>query len=128
MIPQMTVVADLTRAEDELSLKPGHAVTHPQPQHNAVTRGPGQTGPPKAQGDLQPGETPRHMHPPPPKKKGPGRAVAVTWGCALTRQSRTEHGTAAAGGPAPSGWCGLGVGLWGGGGMVWAPECPASDG
>ena len=26
MIPQMTVVADLTRSEDELSLKPGYAV------------------------------------------------------------------------------------------------------
>jgi hypothetical protein len=26
MIPQMTVVADLTRSEDQLSLKPGYAV------------------------------------------------------------------------------------------------------
>ena len=26
MIPQMTVVADLARSEDELSLKPGYAV------------------------------------------------------------------------------------------------------
>ena len=27
MIPQMTVVADLTRSEDELSLKPGYFIS-----------------------------------------------------------------------------------------------------
>ena len=39
MIPQMTVVADLTRSEEELSLKPGYAVgdCHARRQEGYVT-------------------------------------------------------------------------------------------